>query len=926
MTVRVQVPAGAEFLVFRPWELAHVDGVPLAARGDVALVYDLAGASQAKAPLGAALRMLAVFSLPTARTALALRRERYELSRLVRRVATKSRRRVELQVAQYGVTREKLADLAESGDGWDVLHLSGHGAAGQFLLEKMDGSPDPVSAAELIGLLRPMRARVKLAVVSACESAAATTAETLRWLGLGDPAAELEAQAAQEAPATPEGVARALVAELGCAVVAMRYRVVDEFAIGFADALYDRLFRQGQILDRAVAAAVPAVIGPAPSSACPPLSVTTPALFGASAAGLVLTPPKSKPDLDPEGQVMAGFPPEPPRFVGRAEPMAAASAARGPGAADPTLGRRVLTLVQGHPKLLEFADAAAADPARLASQLAAAEAAVALTAFLSEGATALDATQFLQTLTAWTIEAAATLPAPSRLLLQALCQIEETDRDSTTLDGNWGDLWRHLEQPGDPPPLAEVVAPLVESALIAAEPADPPDPNTPVVYRIHPGIAEAIHTSTPQPVIVAVDAELAAWWTAVAYWEIEQERAGQDTGQFVVRAGLAAAPYLLRQHDWDTARSLLEEARLRDSYSPVTAQAVIPSLRRIAEATSGPQDLGMLAAALTTVDPGEAETLLRSVYDQATTRSDHSLASAAANDLANLLANQGRSREALTLIDETIEHARQAGLGSWTQLSNQGRQLQLLGLLGRHQQVLTDLPALWNRLAELPDQPAGDDPINPWNIREATLATGFNSTLALGRWRQALDLNNEVTNLQRRRGASTHETARTRFNNYGRRHHDARQGLFRPRRPERPAGPPPGRPRAGAHRAAPQIRQPRATLHRDAHHNLASCLFRATGTSAEQRAQHLAAALLHHLTGDTHTLTPALRALAYELLRDTDAPDAPVLPTTLSEVTRLVDAGDGVHFGNLIATLCPDPDTADQALADLLATATTLCE
>ncbi|MGH3853033.1 MAG: CHAT domain-containing protein [Pseudonocardiaceae bacterium] len=309
VTVRVQVPEGAEFLAFRPWELAHVNKVPLAARGDVALVYELAGASQAKAPVGAALRMLAVFSLPTASTALALRRERYELSRLVRRVAATSRRRVELLVAQYGVTREKLADLAESGDGWDVLHLSGHGGAGQFLLERADGSSDPVTTPELIGLLRPLRARVTLAVISACESAAATTAETLRWLGLDDPAAELETQAAQETPATPEGVARALVAELGCAVVAMRYPVIDDFAIGFADALYDRLFRQGQTLDRAVAAAVHAVIGPAPSSACPPLSVATPALFGASAAGLVLTPPTGKPDLDPEDRVMAGVPP-----------------------------------------------------------------------------------------------------------------------------------------------------------------------------------------------------------------------------------------------------------------------------------------------------------------------------------------------------------------------------------------------------------------------------------------------------------------------------------------------------------------------------------------------------------------------------------------------------------------------------------------
>jgi CHAT domain len=124
-----------------------------------------------------------------------------------------------------------------------VLHLSGHGGAGEFLLEHADGSPDPVSTAELIKRLRPLRPRVKLAVVSACQSAAATTAETLRWLGLDDPAADLEAQAAQEATAIPAGVAWALVAELGCVVVAMRYPVIDDFAVDFADELYDRVFR-----------------------------------------------------------------------------------------------------------------------------------------------------------------------------------------------------------------------------------------------------------------------------------------------------------------------------------------------------------------------------------------------------------------------------------------------------------------------------------------------------------------------------------------------------------------------------------------------------------------------------------------------------------------------------------------------------------
>jgi hypothetical protein len=90
--------------------------------------------------------MLAVFSLPTATAALALRRERYELSPLVRQIAARGRRRVELRIAQYGVTREV---LAESGDGWDVLHLSGHGGAGQFLLPQARSPGSPVPSVNL---------------------------------------------------------------------------------------------------------------------------------------------------------------------------------------------------------------------------------------------------------------------------------------------------------------------------------------------------------------------------------------------------------------------------------------------------------------------------------------------------------------------------------------------------------------------------------------------------------------------------------------------------------------------------------------------------------------------------------------------------------------------------------------------------------
>lgn len=69
-----------------------------------------------------------------------------------------------------------------------------------------------------------------------------------------------------------------------------------------------------------------------------------------------------------------------------------------------------------------------------------------------------------------------------------------------------------------------------------------------------------------------------------------------------------------------------------------------------------------------------------------------------------------------------------------------------------------------------------------------------------------------------------------------------------------------------------------------------------------------------------------MRSLGNELRREIASPGAPALPTTLTEVIGLVDAGDGVHFGSLSAALCPDSDTANQTLADLLATAATLPE
>ncbi len=143
VTVRVVVPPELEPVLTWPLELAHVGGDPLAARGNVTLIYDIApeNAPLRKTGVAEALRVLAVFSQPTRTSVLALRRERYALGRLIRRIAARQRAAVELRVVQYGVTRGRLREIAEDADGWDVLHLSGHGGRGLFLLEHDDGSP-----------------------------------------------------------------------------------------------------------------------------------------------------------------------------------------------------------------------------------------------------------------------------------------------------------------------------------------------------------------------------------------------------------------------------------------------------------------------------------------------------------------------------------------------------------------------------------------------------------------------------------------------------------------------------------------------------------------------------------------------------------------------------------------------------------------
>ncbi len=192
VTARVLVPGEAGELLFRPLELAHVSGRPLAVQ-DVTLVMQPAADDDADisgqpdgVPAGGRLRVLGLFSLPEGGQALNLRRERHALVRLIRDI-TAAGKAADVRVLQYGVTRDRLRDVLREAEGWDVIHISGHGAPGHLLLEKEDGRPDPVSAADLAEMLDLARERVKLVTVAACWSAAMTAAEQRRLLGLPVP-------------------------------------------------------------------------------------------------------------------------------------------------------------------------------------------------------------------------------------------------------------------------------------------------------------------------------------------------------------------------------------------------------------------------------------------------------------------------------------------------------------------------------------------------------------------------------------------------------------------------------------------------------------------------------------------------------------------------------------------------------------------
>jgi tetratricopeptide (TPR) repeat protein len=338
-TVRVVVPEEAKQLMFRPLQLAYANGRPLAVQGVTLIMQPplstFRDAGRGNESVGDGLRVLGLFSMPAGERPLNLRRERQALAELFTGIAAIGRA-VEVRVLQFGVTRGKLQEVLVEGGGWDIVHVSGHGSPGELLLEAEDGSPDPMPGRELAGLLSLTQERLKLVTVSACWSAALTAEGHRRLLGLPISVGPEEDQ--EEAPdGAVAGTLASDVASLGCAVLAMRYPVTDVFAIALARKLYGLLAEKGQHLPHALGIALREVVAVPPTSACPALSVATPALFGTHAVTLKLAaPPRRQLGYHDAGTHKLGeFPPQPDLFLGRTRVMTRASAALAPRSGTP---------------------------------------------------------------------------------------------------------------------------------------------------------------------------------------------------------------------------------------------------------------------------------------------------------------------------------------------------------------------------------------------------------------------------------------------------------------------------------------------------------------------------------------------------------------------------------------------------------------
>ncbi|MGW5136771.1 hypothetical protein [Streptomyces sp. NPDC004135] len=443
------------------------------------------------------------------------------------------------------------------------------------------------------------------------------------------------------------------------------------------------------------------------------------------------------------------------------------------------LARGVLAAAQGHPKLLELADAQAVDHARLLGLLNIADAAWRRSDAQEEsGEEPRSPAQYVTVLEAWAAEVLQHLTFAERHLATFLAVLEPEDRIPDIISVSWPTIVQRLDPGIARSDYRALIDALVRQGLVSVE--IDRIPFAPGViefgvprYALHPAVASAIREHSDATTRSMMAEEFATVWYATAVHELvtAERRGSPGRGVWACRK---AVPYLLRCERWADALSLLERL-LHFAASRDSARWALPRLRRITSVVRG-TDLessadSVLSYALWYVDPTTAHAWAKRMYDAARKHGDvHTAALAAAHLIAHLRST-GRLTEALQMADEWLRHL--DGEGRWTMLSIQAERLGILVLLGRSEEVLAEVARLREELREPPEDVehdesgTPDDDVPPWPVWERLLQSGHAAAVALNAWEPALELNARVIASKRRRHASEVDLCHSLFDDHG---------------------------------------------------------------------------------------------------------------------------------------------------------------
>uniref|UniRef100_A0AAU2A2V3 CHAT domain-containing protein n=1 Tax=Streptomyces sp. NBC_00093 TaxID=2975649 RepID=A0AAU2A2V3_9ACTN len=600
----------------------------------------------------------------------------------------------------------------------------------------------------------------------------------------------------------------------------------------------------------------------------------------------------------------------------------------------PAAARRLATglleLAQGHPRLLELADAQAADPKRLERLLAAG----------NRAAEASGDDEHLRVLRAWSYGVATELTPADRDLFHVLCCLDENDRNRVAVDHNWPDLRAQLGHPDTPVDAA--LRTLVAHGLLTQRPGQS--------YDIQAAVAAEGRARAGARVRELVDTRLSGYWLRV--FEMAWTREGTDAehaqlaGPLLTLSALSAAPYLLRLRQESSAAVLLEAVLRRDTSAPTRAR-VLPLLRRIATVAASAPGTGVvpptdaLARILGEIDPAAAERHERAALASASARGDHSAAASASSGLVALCVRAGRLTEALALAEQGAEHARLAGLGTWTTLLYEVQRLHVLSETDRAGEALAEADALHRRMRDVPRKRGPGEGVDWWEVWEELCDTGQRAAIEAGEWRRALEYADDLSASKRARGAPVTDLAGARLPAYmpllrlGRTE-DALRLLEECRQVFEDAGDLPSLGEVfGALANVADVRghgEVAIARERDSlryayragvppvvavgHGNLGTYLHSHARDAAGAVAHHLAAALLATLSGGGRTMNAA-QSLAADL-QEFGADAVAELPAGVEELCARVAEVPGVALDRLLAGLDPGLVRAREALDALV--------